>query len=115
MNKLTAEKCRKEIEWVKSSHEEGMVTELTLLLLQALEIALPILEQQERGEGEWIEWVGGAMPVSDKSRVDIRWIDGSFSRNTFAAIWDWEHHPGADNIIAYRIIPKRATNQNGDQ
>lgn len=52
MNKLTAEKCRKEIEWVKSSHEEGMVTELTLLLLQALEIALPILEQQEREQGE---------------------------------------------------------------
>lgn len=111
MNKLTAEKCRMAIESIKlrqaSIREE--------IYLQALEIALPILEHQERGEWEWIEWGGGAMPVSDKSWVDIKWIDGYFSYNTFAAIWDWEHRSGADNIIAYRIIPERATNKNGSK
>lgn len=116
MNKLTAEKCRKEIEWVKSSHEEGMVTELTLLLLQALEIALPILEQQERGEGEggWIEWGGGGCPAPNASLVEIELRDGM---KTYGPPDDfsWCHSELWNDIIAYRIIPERATNQNGEQ
>ncbi|MGJ0482020.1 hypothetical protein [Pantoea agglomerans] len=147
MNKLTAEKCRERISSLKRNRRVFGLALDSEIYLQALEIALPILEQQESVKklplregieairkstadsggydfnalrehqemGEWIEWKGGAMPVSDKSWVDIRWIDGSFSRNTFAAIWDWEHRSGADNIIAYRIIPERATNQNGEQ
>ena len=105
--KLNTERCRKLISQLRFERDNGGMSNHKFDYLDALEIALPILEQQERGEGEWIEWGGGAMPVSDKSWIDIKWIDGSISRNTFAAIWDWEHRPGADNIIAYRIIPER--------
>ncbi|MFL6614117.1 MAG: hypothetical protein ACJ8LD_10450, partial [Pantoea agglomerans] len=116
MKKLTAEKCRSVIEGFKWMAAEGPGMSIRDEYdIQAYELALPSLEQQERGEGDWIAWRGGVMPVGDKSWVDIKWIDGSFSRNTLAAIWDWEHHLGADNIIAYRIIPERATNQNGEQ
>jgi hypothetical protein len=116
MKKLTAEKCRSVIDGFKWMAAEGPGMSIRDEYdIQAYEIALPILEQQERGEGDWVEWGGGAMPVSDKAWVDIKWIDGSFSRNTFAATWDWEHRRGADNIIAYRIIPEQATNQNGEQ
>lgn len=55
MNKLTAEKCRMAIESIK--FRQASIREE--IYLQALEIALPILEQQERGEGEWIEEEGG--------------------------------------------------------
>ncbi|WP_426607463.1 DUF551 domain-containing protein [Pantoea anthophila] len=57
MNKLTAEECRELIQRLndKQAHPMKGLTGDEKLYLQALEIALPILEQQERGEGEWIE------------------------------------------------------------
>lgn len=52
MNKLTAEKCREQIaEWERMMS----VSDIAVMVerhLQAYRIALPILEQQERGEGE---------------------------------------------------------------
>lgn len=55
MNKLTAEKCRDYISWLSARWEDEGLEDDEISYLQALEIALPILEQQERGEGEWIE------------------------------------------------------------
>lgn len=51
MKKLTAEKC---CQLLDSLNSNGMSI-LEGYYVEALEIALPILEQQERGEGEWIE------------------------------------------------------------
>ena len=52
MNKLTAEKCRELIQRLndKQAHPMKGLTGDEKLYLQALEIALPVLEQQERGE-----------------------------------------------------------------
>lgn len=55
MNKLSAESARKELTKLKVWENDGVLTLKEERYLQALEIALPILEQQERGEGEWIK------------------------------------------------------------
>lgn len=47
MNKLTAEKCREHIGWFKEYQRHGLIQENELDYLEALEIALPVLEQQE--------------------------------------------------------------------
>ena len=49
MKKLTAEKCREKIEDLKYSKVHGYLSITAEYYLQALEIALPILEQQESG------------------------------------------------------------------
>lgn len=112
MKKLTAEKCCQLLDTLNSN---GMSI-LEGYYAEALEIALPILEQQERGEsvGDWIEWGGGERPVIASIRVDIKFRDGDvgLAQN---ANWDWRHHGYGSDIIAYRIIPERATNQNGEQ
>jgi len=52
MNKLTAEKCRREIRiWERLEQTVGLAIE-SERHLQAYRIALPILEQQEREQGE---------------------------------------------------------------
>ncbi|MBS6032014.1 MAG: hypothetical protein KIB40_02495 [Pantoea sp.] len=73
---------------------------------QALEIALPILEQQERGDG-WIEWKGGDCPVSSETEVEVRMRDG-YVGIAPADTFRWklavrDQFPAAD-IIAYRVI-----------
>lgn len=194
MKKLTAEKCREFISVLKSPENEGHLALTSGYHLQALEIALPILEQQERlsvepvaftgsgslaaikagaegviwgskadahpielfarypasfcqkcnntgsmdsggtqpwGEaimvecdcqfeqreqGEWIEWGGGDQPVNGDVMVETKWSDGSVSSGE-ASDWRWDHRSLLSNLnlIAYRIIPERATNQNGEQ
>lgn len=54
MNKLTAEECRELSQRLndKQAHPMKGLTGDEKLYLQALEIALPILEQQEREQGE---------------------------------------------------------------
>ena len=56
MKKLTAEEARFDLgnlkKWQTQAHGISMKEER---YMQALEIALPILEQQEKGEGECIE------------------------------------------------------------
>jgi len=84
---------------------------------QALEIALPILEQQDRGE--WIDWSGGERPVGGCELVVAKLRDGTVLIPLSAGHLAWWHNkPGFFNgrdIIAYRIIPERATNQNGEE
>lgn len=115
MNKLTAEKCREQIDNLNAEWEGNGITDEESLYLQALEIALPILEQQERGEGEgeWMEWGGGECPVDEDAIVEMKWKYGDQITNR-AGIYQWSYYEYGDRIIAYRIIPERATNQNGD-
>lgn len=113
MNKLTAEVARQDLNHLKSWVETCGISMKEERYLQALEIALPILEQQERGEGDWIEWKGGECPINYDASVETKWDDGDLVINR-AGIMDWHHRYGP-NIIAYRIIPERATNQNGEQ
>lgn len=88
-------------------------------------------EQQERSEGEWIEWGGGECPVPKGTLVDVRLRDGSAELSAYAwgqkddvprefkasyAGWAfWLNEGDVSDIIAYRIIPEQPTNQNGEQ
>lgn len=112
MKKLTAEKCSQLLDSLNSN---GM-TILEGYYCEALEIALPILEQQERGDGGWIEWRGGEQPVNGDVMVETKWSDGSVSCGE-ASEWRWDHRSLLSNLnlIAYRIIPEQPTNQNGEQ
>ena len=116
MKKLTAEKC---CQLLDSLNSNGMSI-LEGYYCEALEIALPILEQQERGEGEgeWLHWNGerALPPVDSYSRVEVRLRNGEVIERQ-AQEFAWRNSPvkvGFD-IIAYRIIPEQPTNQNGEQ
>lgn len=121
MKKLTAEKCRSVIEGFKWMAAEGPGMSIRDEYdIQAYELALPILEQQERGEGEWIEWRGGNCPTFSKAIVIVKLRCGQTIGPTNAKLFNW--HQGIatkkemrSDIIAYRIIPEQATNQNGEQ
>ncbi|MGC0863522.1 hypothetical protein [Pantoea agglomerans] len=115
MKKLTAEKCRKLLEERLRQRDNGDISIGGNYTLQALEIALPILEKQERGDG-WIEWGGGEQPVNGDVMVETKWSDGSVSCGE-ASEWRWDHRSLLSNLnlIAYRIIPEQPTNQNGEQ
>jgi len=114
MNKLTAEVALRHQRDLKSFQENPNIG-LSLkeeLYLQALEIALPILEQQERGDG-WIEWRGNSQPVNPSEIVKVRWDDGDMDTGP-CRHFHWGRNCG-NPIIAYRIIPEQPTNQNGEQ
>ena len=69
---------------------------------QALEIALPVLEQQEKGDDGWVEWCGGeCAPVT--GIVEVRWSTGSTDIG-HSGVWRWEYSKFMTNIIAYRVI-----------
>ncbi|MEN4830028.1 hypothetical protein [Pantoea vagans] len=84
-------------------------------LLAELEIEIPATEKQERGEGEWVEWKGGECPVESDLKVDTRLRCGLYSDADEARLIYWNHTGRGSDVIAYRIIPERATNQNGEQ
>lgn len=130
MQKLTAEKCREQFEyWIKlfgqpnltranggANYADGDVNMAWLAWKasrERLEIALPILEQQERGDG-WIEWGGGECPVADHVKVEYQ-LRGGAKGSEPARRLDWQHEGKRHDIIAYRIIPEQPTNQNGEQ
>jgi len=110
MNKLTAEVARQDLSHLKSWVETCGISMKEERYMQALEIALPILEQQERGEG-WVEWGGGERPVNPLTMVEVKIKSGENLPAEIASYWDWSNK----NLIAYRIIPGRATHQNGEQ
>ncbi|MEN4571778.1 hypothetical protein ABEG61_12765 [Pantoea agglomerans] len=113
MNKLTAEKCRNKIALWERQEETYFLPMSFELHLQAYRIALPILEQQERGEG-WIEWGGGECPVADHVKVEYQLRAGAKGSEPAKRL-EWRHEGKRHDIIAYCIIPERATNQNGEQ
>ena len=110
MKKLTADECREWIDIFSELEKDDAISIAGESHLQAYRIALPILEQQERDE--WIEWRGGECPVHPNLIVETKWDDGDIIIQP-AGNSDWMHD-SVVNIIAYRIIPERATNQNGE-
>jgi len=115
MKKLTAERCREKIEmWERLERNNSLAT-TSEDHLQAYRIALPILEQQERGDG-WIEWGGGECPVPEGVKAEIKFRDGDCAElDTWLDILEWRQKGYGSDIIAYRIIPDQPTNQNGEQ
>ncbi|MGC1062840.1 hypothetical protein WKH44_16185 [Pantoea agglomerans] len=114
MNKLTANKCREMFLNLFEDKRQDGITLKEDLYMQALEIALPILEKQEQVE-DWIEWGGGDCPVYSGELVDLKLRDGRVTKSFFAGGGDWQCHGYGTDIIAYRIIPEQPTNQNGEQ
>jgi len=101
MQKLTAIKARALI------HDlSGLRTIREELFRQALEIALPVLEQQEKGDDGWLEWSGGECPVDEMEPVQVKFRNGLVKDGRRAASWDWRHEsdPDLGDIIAYRVI-----------
>jgi len=89
--------------------ESSLVQMLALQLkktLRQLEIALPILEQQERGEG-WIEWGGGKRPVISGKKVEVKFRGGE-GCIALSGELDWRDTESCGDIIAYRIIPENS-------
>jgi len=74
MKKLTTEKCRDLINAFKFIDEKGNLSEIIGYALQALEIALPILEQQERGcpkcGGTGMADSGGTQPWGEQILIE---------------------------------------------
>lgn len=126
MNKLTADKCREQfeewfadhagqtIEWVKNQrasdthYKIGPEIQRYWLTWQAsreaLEIALTVLEQQEKGNDGWVEWGGGECPVElPRQEVEYRTRLGN-KYMTAAGDLRWFHEGKGGDIIAYRVI-----------
>lgn len=125
MKKLTTEKCREQFEqWFRSKHDNQLIrkgagysdpiNQIMWQSWQASREAIDILAQQERGEGGWIVWNGGDCPTPLCEVIDVRWRAGG-TMTVIAGEHIWTHDGTFDDIIAYRIIPERATNQNGEQ
>lgn len=69
-------------------------------------------------KNDWIEWKGGDRPVYAHIKVEVKHrVSNCVSPISRAHNFDWSHYaePFDTDIIAYRIIPERATNQNGEQ
>lgn len=116
MNKLTAEVARQDLNHLKAWVETCGISMKEERYMQALEIALPILEQQERGESDWIEWHGKCrgndQPVI--GMVEVKFRNGNIEKSEACDLY-WPHDGIASDIIAYRIIQEQPNNQNGEQ
>lgn len=118
MNKLNAEQRKELLDEIDYNRKNCFLSSKTELLMQIAESylnELPILEQQERGEGEWIGWGGGVCPVSENTFLLVRYRGDFHDDKCTAGNMLWEHSGEEEDIIAYRIIPERDTNQNGEQ
>lgn len=105
MSKLTAEWCKWHIESMKAN---GMSL-LEEKYLEALEIALPVLEQQEKDEPVWIYWSGEVAlpPVGNEVMVEARMHSGNRMTGP-AKTMRWRNyapHPG--DIVAYRVLEQQ--------
>lgn len=120
MNKLTVEECKHLILRLTESRWDGKISIKEKKYLAALEIALPVLEQQEKGDDGWMEWKGGDCPLPKGTRVDVRLRDGSTELSAYAwgrnddvsrefkssyAGWAfWLDEGDECDIIAYRVV-----------
>lgn len=128
MTNLTPSEARRLID--KLHHNQTKEHGISILeekYLAALEIALPVLEQQEKGDMDfirmqellknnqtdtyrqiendgWIEWSGGSRPVPLWQNLEVRLRSGNFRSGQTAAYWVWQHTGGINDIIAYRVI-----------
>lgn len=104
MSKLTAERARERIEHLKAWQSTRGLTLREEEYLEALEISLPVLEQQENGGGDWLEWKGGVMPVNRLIMIQPKLRMGKIIAPEIASYWDWRHLGSDFDIIAYRVI-----------
>ena len=56
---------------------------------------------------EWIEWKGGECPVSDNTRVDIKFRDETVFKDEIVGDWIWDHYQSGGDIVAYRVSGDR--------
>ncbi|WP_033750826.1 hypothetical protein [Pantoea sp. NGS-ED-1003] len=111
MNKLTAEVARMDIGHLRE-HQANPHVGLSMReekYLQALEIALPVLEQQEKDEPVWIYWSGEVAlpPVGNEVMVEARMHSGNRMTGP-AKTMRWRNyapHPG--DIVAYRVLEQQ--------
>lgn len=108
MNKLTAEVALRNIHLLKEMQSAPNIglSMRSELFLQALEIALPVLEQQEKGDDGWIEWGGGECPLSENTAIDFICRDGDEGFDYEAREIGWHHDGAGDDIIAYRVVQR---------
>ncbi|MDU5476219.1 hypothetical protein [Pantoea sp.] len=79
---------------------------------QALEIALPVLEQQEKGDYGWIEWGGGECPVPELTKIQYRTrLGNEYTDISRDLRWSIEGLGG--DIIAYRVVQERERGEGG--
>lgn len=55
----------------------------------------------------WTEWCGGGCPVPEETPVEVKFRNGTSSRNLLACDWGWltdADEPRPYDIIAYRVI-----------
>jgi len=106
MTKLTAERCREIIHALNTCKSQFGIDNNTEYSLQALEIALPVLEQQEKGDDGWLEWGGGECPIPDNTRVQVKFLDGYAPVVAEPQYLRWQTLGlgVSGDIIAYRVI-----------
>jgi len=106
MNKLTVAKAKQIIAGLKENAAYAGPSIRDDYMLQALEIALPVLEQQEKEGDGWIEWGGGECPVPDNTRVQVKFLDGYAPVVAEPQYLRWQTLGlgVAGDIIAYRVI-----------
>ena len=103
MKKLTAERCKKQIEEWQRMMRVSDVAVMVELNLQAYVIALPVLERQERGKSEWIEWKGDSFsPVPYGESVEVKNLKGT--AKGYAGGFRWRSVGNDFDIIAYRVV-----------
>jgi len=98
MNKLTAEKCREQLDECRALKERGYLSINGEYKLQALEIALPVLEQQEKGDDTEDTFIvmrkHGKVPNIKRPAGDI----AEYLTQLY------QHNPGAVcDVITYRF------------
>ena len=136
MNKLTAEKRRDQFQkWWESFYEtspreawddiyspehdyyldEGIDGQYDAWKAsrQALEIALPVLEQQEKDNYGWIKWGGGENPAEGKL-VQVEFRDGFIDDAQYSGNYRWYHEPNNCDIIAYRVVQQERERGEGE-
>ncbi|WP_312465741.1 hypothetical protein [Atlantibacter hermannii] len=102
MNKLTVSRCRLRINELRFTENNHGLTNQGYDYLEALEIALPVLEQQEKGKSQWIEWRGNSQPVNPSVIVKVRWADGDTDSGPCRHFF-WGRNCG-NPIVAYRVV-----------
>ncbi|WP_312631574.1 hypothetical protein [Pantoea piersonii] len=113
MNKLTAEKCRDRIARLKECEKMPWGLSIDgIYQLQALEIALPVLEQQE--SECWIVWEGGECPVAENTPVAVKYRNGVIMPAQPADCYEWNHDGWGGDIIAYRVIEQQERERGED-
>lgn len=109
MKKLTADKCRNHIERLRRYESESLYQfPFEIEMLEAFEIALPVLEQQEKGTGDWIEWHGkcGGNDQPVIGMVEVKLRNGNTDKAE-ASDWYWPQDGIPSDIIAYRVVEQQ--------